>query len=124
MTVLIDSWAWIEYFKGSEAGAKARKIIEGDEESIVSTINLAEVYQWILRFYGEKTADEKIEVIKKRCFVVDVDPEIAIASAMIKHDMEFGLGDAIVLATARRENAKVLTGDPDFENLEDAVWLG
>jgi predicted nucleic acid-binding protein len=121
---LIDSWAWIEYFKGSEAGARAREIIEDDEESIVSTINLAEVYRWILKFYGEEVADEKVDVIKKRCFVIDVDPEIAIASAKIKHEMRFGLGDAIVLATARRENAKVVTGDPDFKNLEGVIWLG
>jgi len=121
---LIDSWAWIEYFKGTKAGARARRIIEDDEASIISTINLAEVYRWILRFYSEAVAEEKVGVMKKRCFVIDVDPEIAIASAKLKHEMKFGLGDAIVLATARRENAKVVTGDPDFKDLDGVVWLG
>ena len=65
---MIDSWAWVEYFKGTKAGAGARGIIEDDEASIVSTINLAEVYRWILRFYGEAEAEEKVGVMKKRCF--------------------------------------------------------
>ena len=35
-----------------------------------------------------------------------------------------GLGDALVLATARVAGAKVITGDPHFKGLEDTVWLG
>ncbi|HHF55597.1 MAG TPA: type II toxin-antitoxin system VapC family toxin, partial [Thermoplasmatales archaeon] len=50
MTVLIDSWAWIEYFRGSEYGGKVKKYIEGKEKAIISAINIAEVYRWILRF--------------------------------------------------------------------------
>lgn len=44
MPVLIDSWAWIEYFKGSRKGEKAKKYIEGKERAIISAINIAEVY--------------------------------------------------------------------------------
>lgn len=35
-----------------------------------------------------------------------------------------GLGDAIVLATARICHAHVLTGDPHFKGLAEAQWLG
>ncbi len=124
MTVLIDSWAWIEYFKGSKAGAKARKVIDNDEEAIISAINLAEVYRWTLQFYDEKTADEKIGTMRKRCFVIPVNDEIAIESAKLKHELRFGLGDAIILSTARGENAEVLTGDPDFKDLENVIYIG
>ena len=45
MTVLVDSWAWLEYFFGSAAGEKAGKIIEDERQrKIVSKINLFEVY--------------------------------------------------------------------------------
>ncbi|HEC87986.1 MAG TPA: type II toxin-antitoxin system VapC family toxin, partial [Thermoplasmata archaeon] len=69
LTVLIDSWAWIEYFRGSKSGEKVRKYIEGREKAIISAINIAEVYRWILSFYDEKIAEKKIEVMKERCFV-------------------------------------------------------
>lgn len=121
---MIDSWAWVEYFKGSRAGAKARAVIEDEEKAVISTINLAEVYRWVLRFYGEDAAEEKIGVMKQRCFVVDVTEEIAVKCAKIKHERGMGLGDAIILATANQEAAKVVTGDPDFKGLEGVVYLG
>jgi len=122
---LVDSWAWIEYFKGTEAGKKAKRVIEDLEEVvIISTINLAEVYYWILQFYDEKTAEEKRKVMKRRSFVCDVDEEIAVDAAKIKREKKWGLGDAIVYATAIRENAKVLTGDPDFKELDGVIFIG
>lgn len=36
---------------------------------------------------------------------------------------DFGLADAIILASARSRNMKVLTGDPHFKNFKDAVML-
>ncbi len=123
MTVLIDSCAWIEYLRGSKAGEKARKFIEGDEEAIISTINLAEVYRWILRFYPEEVAEEKIRAMKQRCTVLEVSEEIAIESARLKHRLKLGLGDAIILATARKANATIVTGDKDFKGMENVVFL-
>jgi len=120
---LIDSWAWIEYFKGSKAGEKVRKYIEDKEKAIISTINIAEVYRWILHFYDKKIADEKINAMKERCFVIPVDEEIAIMAAKIKHREGFGLGDAIIYATAKKENAFLLTGDDDFKNKEDIIFI-
>ncbi len=36
---------------------------------------------------------------------------------------DFGLADAFVLATARRKVAKVLTGDPHFKGLPEALMI-
>jgi len=124
LTVLIDSWVWVEYFKGSECGKDAKKYIEGNEKAIISTINIAEVYRWILRFYDEKVAEEKRRVMKERCFVIPVDEEIAVMSAKIKHNEKMGLGDAPIYATAKKENAILLTGDSDFEGKEDVIFIG
>ena len=123
MIVLIDSWAWIEYFKGSKVGEKARKYIEGKEKAIISAINIAEVYRWILRFYDEKIAKEKINVMKERCFIIPVDEEIAIMAAKIRHKEKLGLGDAIIYATAKKENAFILTGDDDFRDKENVIFI-
>ena len=123
MTVLIDSWAWIEYFRGSKAGEKIRRYIEGREKAIISAINIAEVYRWILSFYDEKVAEEKVDIMKERCFVIPVDEEIAIMAAKIKHREKLGLGDALIYATAKKESAMLLTGDSDFEGKEDVIFV-
>lgn len=125
MTVLVDSWAWIEYLKGTKAGERAKGIIESSEDvAIVSTINIAEVFHWILRFYDEKLAKEKLRVIKRRTFVCDVNEEIALRAAKVKKERKWGLGDSIIYATAKEEKAKVLTGDPDFKGLDDVIFIG
>jgi predicted nucleic acid-binding protein len=123
LTVLIDSWAWIEYFQGSETGRRVRDYLEDDPELIVSSINISEVYRWILRFYDENAAESKREAIKERCVVVDVDEMIAVAAAKIKHQFGWGLGDSIVYATARQLGAEVLTGDSDFKGRDGVIFL-
>jgi len=121
---LIDSWAWIEYFMGSDAGAVVRAYIDDDQEIVISTINLSEVYHWILRYYDLKTAEEKRLAMKERCILIDVDEEVAVSAASIKHDLKWGLGDSIVYATAGLKGSKVVTGDSDFKGMEDVIFLG
>ena len=120
---MIDSWSWIEYWKGSRYSDKASRYIEGTETAIVSTINLAEIYFSILRDYDEKKAGEKADTVRKRCFVIPLDEKIAIDAAQLKHSLKLGLADSIILATARTRNAKTVTGDKDFEGLPDTVFI-
>ena len=42
---------------------------------------------------------------------------------MRKTEKDFGLADAYVLATARKLKAKILTGDPHFKNVKDAILM-
>lgn len=123
MTVLIDSWAWIEFFQGSNAGAAVMGYLDDDQDLIISAVNLAEVYRWILHFYDERIAEEKKAAMKERCLLIDVDEEIAVEAARIKHKLKWGLGNSIVYATARREAASVLTGDGDFQGQNDVIFL-
>jgi hypothetical protein len=50
-----------------------------------STINLATIYHWVLLYYDEKTAEEKVTTVRKRCFIILVEEEIAIEAAKIKY---------------------------------------
>ena len=128
MTVLVDSWAWIEYFKGSTAGEKVKELIENSQDKvIVSAVNIAEVYNSFLRDYSppenKRYAEASRKAMKQRSYVYDVDEEIAVDSAKIKHEKKWGLGDSIIYATAKREGAKVLIGDPHFRGLKDVIFL-
>ncbi|HSD56708.1 MAG TPA: type II toxin-antitoxin system VapC family toxin [Methanotrichaceae archaeon] len=125
MTVLIDSWAWMEFYAGSKAGEKVMTyVVDDDQDVIISAINLAEIYQVALRSFDEKTAETRRRALKNRCDIIAVDEEIAVMAAKIKHDLKWGLGDALIYATAKREGAKVLTGDLHFKGLSDVIYLG
>lgn len=124
MTVLIDSWAWIEYWKGGPRSQDAAVVIEGDDEAVVSSINLAEVYHWVLLHYEARVADSKRETIERRCTVVPLDAELAIAAAKIKKEDRLALADSIVLATARGCGATVVTGDSDLLGKGSVRYIG
>ena len=115
MTVLIDSWAWIEYFKGTQYGERARKYIESGEEILVSAINVSEVYRFLLQHRAQE-AQQLIDFVLRTSFVIPIDVPIALHAARLKVEKKFGMADAIVLATAREQHSQVVTGDDDFKN--------
>ena len=50
--------------------------------------------------------------------------EVGLLHAEIKQNIkDFGMVDVVVLLTARRLNAKVLTGDPHFKGFKEAVMI-
>jgi len=125
LTVLIDSWAWAEFFAGSKIGEIVKTyVMDEDQEIIISSINLAEIYRLALDRFDEKTAEKRRRAMISRCYLIPVDEEIAISGAKFRHERDWGLGDALIYATAIREDATVLTGDPHFKGLNDVIFLG
>ena len=124
MTVLVDSWAWIEYFKGTKHGSKAKEIIDSNEHIIISVINIAEVFKYFLSEKNEKEANIILGYILKRSFVIPLFTEISIEAAKLRYKKKWGLGDAIIYATAIHNNAKLLSGDSDFKNENNVIFIG
>lgn len=118
LTVLIDSWAWIGYFVGSDAGRIVRGYIEDDQEIIISTINLAEVYRWIRRYYGEAAAEEKRLVMRERCILIDVDEWVAVLTKNLiwVHYNDFNEGwmaEEIGIGIRQKLREDFLSGEPN-----------
>lgn len=123
MTVLIDSWAWIEYWKGGPHAKAAAAYIEGNEEAVVSTINVAEVYYWVLKSYDAENAMKRVSTIEKRCQIIPVEKQTAIEAAKAKKKYGLALADSLIYATAGELRAKLVTGDSDLKHLEGTVFL-
>ncbi len=124
MTVLIDSSASIEYWRGGTFAGKAAKYIEGSETAVLSTVNLTEIFFWVLRQYDEKKVEEKRETLKKRCYLIPLDEETAVDAARFKRTLRLSLADSIILATAKNRGPKVVTGDKDFKGPSDTLFIG
>ena len=121
---MIDSWAWIEYWKGGKYSRAAASYIDGDEEAFVSAINLIEIYSWFARYYAENVAKSRVETVEKRCFIMPLEKSAAIEAAKLKLKHKLGIADSVILATAKGLNAKLVTGDPDFKNIDGVTFLG
>lgn len=123
---VIDSYAWVEYFKGSKTGEVARKYIES-EGSITPTIVIAELaHKYAREGWDFWKAD--LEFIEANSALIELTAKLAedagiINAEMKKKDRTWGMSDSIVLATGKKYNVKVVTGDEHFRNLDNAVMI-
>ncbi|MEM2541458.1 MAG: type II toxin-antitoxin system VapC family toxin [Candidatus Methanomethylicia archaeon] len=127
---IIDSYAWMEYFIGSKRGNTAKDYIE-KRDSATPTIVVAEISRKLLNevLAGRETVtgrEDKLDFIKTSTLIVDLTEEIARLAGEIDIERRrivkgWGLADSIILATARRENAKIITGDKHFIDLKNEI---
>lgn len=98
-----------------------------EQEIFVSIVQLAELADWAVK--NRIPAKERISAIKELAYIVPLDEQICLDAALIKRlrrEMgyaDFGLLDAIILATARSIGHKVMTLDSDFEGESDCLII-
>jgi predicted nucleic acid-binding protein len=123
----VDAYAWIEYLIGSETGAKVKTMLEDENNRIyTSAVTLGEVISKIAR--EEQDVCTAYRILLSNSDVIDVDEELSkqtgiIHAEMRKNKKDFGLADAFVLVTARKLGTKILTGDPHFQGIKEAILI-
>lgn len=123
MTVMIDSSAWMEYFFGSEKGAKIDKIIRSPETILSNAIVEFEVLHVMEKRRSKGVADAALKYLQACSHRVDLSPEVVIEGVGLKRKHSLGMGDALIAATSLRFNAKLLSSDNDFRKVKGAEIL-
>ena len=123
--MLLDTYTWIEHFKGSEKGEIVDNIVL-KEECYTSILSLAEVAEWCLK--NKLDMNYYVNIIKKLSKILELTEEIILPGAIINFECKksiknWGIIDSLIYATARFYNLKILTGDKHFENLEHVVRI-
>lgn len=123
---LLDTWAWVEYFEGTVAGAAVRPMVEkGDAATCILTI--AEMSD--LHARAERPGlEEKLLFIAARGPIYNISHEAASRAGRTKwaqrrKGIPLGLGDAIIYEVAREHGLEVVTGDPGFRGLEGVRFI-
>ena len=119
---VVDTSAWIEWLVGSPLGKKLGKEFPSKEECIVPTLVQLELAKWLAREIDEDRADQVIAYTQK-CVVVPMDTRIALQAAELCRECKLATVDAIVYATAREQDADVLTCDAHFAKLPDVMYF-
>ena len=127
MKFVLDTFAWIEYFNGSESGKKVDEIIESEENEIFSSIiTIAEVASILKRNEEDVELGYKKMIDLSKLYFInsEIAKETGLLHAEIKKNIkDFGLADAFVLLTARKLKAKIVTGDPHFKGFKEAILI-
>ncbi len=135
MEIVVDSYAWIELFRGSEKGVKVKELISNSTSVFVPDIVLTEIARkYIWEGYDENTVLQRLKWIVEVATPVQIDVEVAIAASKCYMEMRNkskrlklsspSLSDGIILAVARIKEAKVVTGDKHFKDFEETIWIG
>lgn len=126
MRYCLDSYAIISLIQGGDGADEVKRIISGDEQKLMSTVNAAEVYNVILKRRGEEHADEKFTWFTKLDIeFMPPDVEIAREAGRFKMKYSFALGDAFCLATAVSAECQIVTGNSGFGDVSEVeiVWI-
>jgi len=128
---VLDSFALLAFFQAEPSGLKVRELLErtqrGEIRLAITAVNLGEVAYRTERVFGLERAQEVLAKIEEYApAVIDVDRELALAAAHLKARYRMSYADCLAVAAAQRLDAAVVTGDPDFRQMEEAVsveWL-
>ena len=116
---VIDSYAWVEYFRGSDEGEIAKDYIEG-KICATASVTIAELSEKYKK--ENKSFEEDFDFIIAKTKIISLNKDIALIAGEMNYEHKrkiknWGMSDSIILATAKLLNAKVLTGDKHFRNL-------
>ncbi len=126
---VFDSFALLAYLKKEARFEKVKNLLsEKDPQIFINDINVGEVYYIIARERGTDAADFFSQIILPSLPIQRVENSIqeVIEAAKIKAEFAISYADCFAAMTAKKENACLVTGDPDFrkiENLIEIEWL-
>lgn len=129
--LVLDSWSIIAYFEDEPAGERVADLIADANECgapiQLTVINAAEVWHIIARGTSTAEADTSIDQLRQLGIeFVDVGWELSRQAGAYKSKYRMSLADCYAAALAKRTEATLLTGDPEFKQVERKVkitWL-
>ena len=122
--MLLDTYAWVEFFNGTEKGRTVKRFLD-ERECFTPAIVLAELSEWIENSHLDRK--KIMETVLVSSFILNAEQDTLEAAGILKVKKRqsvkgFGLIDAIILATALQYNLTIVTGDKHFGG-EKAIIL-
>ncbi len=129
-----DTYAWVEYFRGSDRGAIVKQLLD-TQEGYTPSIVLAEIARKYRRegFYTDDIL-KRLLFIAGKTEIVPIDIEVSLKASKVYLELlklskkqkarTPSLADAIVYSIAMLKQDKLVTGDKLFRNIENVIYIG
>jgi len=127
---VLDSWALLAFFEDEPEAEQVENLIleaeAGKHRLLLSVINWGEIYYSILRRTSPQIAEEKASQIEE--MPIEIEPVgddliLTRQAAVFKAKHKIAYADAFAAALAKTERAELITGDPEFKQLEGQVRI-
>ena len=128
---VLDSFALTALLQDEPGASGVQGLLErtarGECELFMAVLNLGEVLYTVESRLGLKASQEVLAAVDQLPIeIVEVDRPLTLSAARLKAATGVGYADCFVGALAQRLGGTVVTGDPDFRQIEDVVpieWL-
>ena len=122
MSVLVDTCGWIEWLADGPLAEHYAPCLGRLEEVVVPTSVQFELYKWVCREASEARALEVIG-ITEQARVEPLETSTALLAADLAMQYKLSFADAIIYATARQCQAKLVTSDSHFQGLPSVEYF-
>jgi ribonuclease VapC len=128
---VLDTFAMLAYLRDEPAAPRVQRVLEDCQNnrcrSCISLINLGEVLYITERRGGLTRAQDALALIQSLPIeIVSADEQNVFSAAHIKANYPISYADSFAVAAALERSGIVITGDPEFKDVEQVVtieWL-
>ena len=120
--VLVDSSVWLGYLLSKKENARA--VI--DKENIIKTsiLSLFEIKRRLIRYtYSLGEIEKMMQFINERSIVLGLTTQLTQEAAELSCKHNLHAMDALIYATAVKNNLVLITCDNDFRGLDGVIIL-
>lgn len=126
--IVLDSWAVMAYLEDEPSGEKIADILADAHEErtplLMSVINVGEVWYIAAREASQADADRCLrELMELGIEIIDADWEMTHIAASLKSRCKMSYADCFAAALAKDRKAHLVTGDPEFKQVEQEVQV-
>jgi len=129
--IVLDSWSVIAYLEDESSAERVEDILTNAHERkiplITTVVNAGEIWYILARKTSIAEADQSlVELRRMGIEFVEADWKLARAAAGFKARYKMSYADCFAAALAQERKAEVVTGDPEFKQVEREVkvrWI-
>ena len=127
-TKVLDSWAIMAFFEGEPAAEGVETLIHQSIQArsglLMTSVNLGEVWYSVARAQGETVAEKAIQNIHSLDIeIVPASWELSLQAAKFKAKNPIAYADCFAAALAYLRGVELVTGDREFERLQDQIRI-
>jgi predicted nucleic acid-binding protein len=128
---VLDSFAVLAYLDSEIGGERVQTILEeaseGKAQVMLSIINLGEVLYITEREVGLVQAQAALAAVEQLPIeILPATKGAVLAAAHVKANYPVAYADAFAIVAARESSGTIITGDPEFQAIQELVaveWL-
>ncbi len=130
-TKVLDSWALMALFYNEPAADEVEALLEkaaaDKHKLLMSVINWGEIYYSVMRGASRELAEQQSRTIAAMPIdIIGVGDDLTLArqAAIYKARHKMSYADCFAAALAKVRNCELVTGDPEFKEVEKEIKIG